>query len=58
MKLKKAVDLLHFFRCQTWSIRQSWKCTVLDIFIQYCFSKNPTYAIEVQRMVAAVGKDR
>lgn len=47
-----------FFRSQTWRIRQSWKYITLDIFIQHCFSKNPTYAIEVQWMEAAVGKDR
>lgn len=31
---------------------------MLDICIQYCFSKNPIYAVEVQRMVTTVGKDR
>jgi len=31
---------------------------MLDIFIQYCFSENPIYAIEAQWMVAALGKDR
>lgn len=58
MKWKKTVDLFQFFRCQTWRIRQTLKYIMLDIFIQYCFSKTPTYAIEAQRMVAVVGKDR
>lgn len=58
MKWKEAAGLVQLFGTQTWRIRQSWKYTMLDICIQYCFSKNPIYAVEVQRMVTTVGKDR